>query len=112
MTTPHSDDNIRRTLKFFAKFVVDNQMPPQQISDLLVRTDAYIGALEDAVETNMGFVGDKQRDALLSANEELVENYGLLVNGLREIVANAPNEPAAADYANDILKSASIQGAQ
>jgi hypothetical protein len=105
------DETIRRTLQFFATFVRENQMPPQQIADLLLRVDRYIALLEDSDRAHeaLGNTLQKQRDGLLYANEVLAEKVERLSKGLKAIVDNANNEPAAADYARDILAGKDVE---
>jgi len=99
------DETIRRTLQFFATFVRENQMPPHQIAELLMRADAHIAITEDIVVSSARLTDalQRQRDSLLDANEILQERVKYLQRGLGEIVKNANSEPAAADYASDLL---------
>jgi len=99
------DETIRRTLQFFATFVRENQMPTHQIAELLMRADAYIATTEEMISssTRISAVIQRQSDSLLHANETLQERVKYLQSGLQEIVKNANSEPAAADYASDLL---------
>jgi len=99
------DETIRRTLQFFATFVRENQMPPHQIAELFMRAEAHITLLEDSSKTHeqMADALQRQRNALLDANEILVAKVERLTKGLVAIVDNGSNEPASADYARDIL---------
>ena len=99
------DETIRRTLQFFATFVRENQMPPNQIAELLMRADAYIALLDDTSKAHerMADALQRQRDSLLDANEILADKVERMTKGLVAIVDNGSNEPASADYARDIL---------
>ena len=105
------DETIRRTLQFFATFVRENQMPPHQIAELLMRADAYISLLDDTSKTHerMADALQRQRDSLLDANEVLASRIEYLTKGLKAIVDNGSNEPFAADYARDILAGKDVE---
>ena len=99
------DETIRRTLQFFATFVRENQMPTSQIAELFMRADAYIATTEEMlVSATMLSDGlQRQSNSLLGANETLQDRVDYLQRGLAEIVKTANSEPAAADYAADLL---------
>ena len=99
------DETIRRTLQFFATFVRENDMPKHQIAELLMRADAYIATTEEMImsATIMSDGLQRQRNSLLDANETLQDRVHYLQQGLAGIVKNANSEPAAADYAADLL---------
>ena len=104
------DETLRRTIQFFATFVQENQVPPRQVSELLKRADAELLRLEQSEETLARVAASmrNERDTMLSANEILLAENLRMKRGLEEIVRNGVNEPAAGDYAKDIIEGKEV----
>lgn len=104
------DETLRRTIQFFATFVQENQVPPREVASVLKRAEAELSRLEEA-ELALGMAAATaraERDAMLSANEALLAENVRMKRGLEAIVRNGVNEPAAGDYAKDIIEGKEV----
>lgn len=105
------DENTRRTLQFFATFIRENPVEPKKLAELLLRAEGLIGTLsEELVRSSRQITRlQSERDAMLAANETLLEKCQRYSDALKKISDNIAFEPYAADYAKDAIDGKEIQ---